>query len=123
MAENKAETKAETKKTTKIPEATERRFRVPAGVVRLQKRMLEGQRSLFDTGYNAWSAFREGQENAFHGFLDSTSIVPDELKEIAQAWTDVSRQSREEYKETVDKSFALMEKWYDGLTAEGEAQA
>lgn len=107
---------AETKKTTKSPEAAERRFRIPGGVLRLQKRVLEGQRTMFDTSYNAWSALREGQENALHGWLDTASFVPQELKEVAQAWTDTSRQSREGYKETVEKSFELIEQWVDGLT-------
>ena len=108
---------AQTKKTTnKKTEQSERTIKIPARAIELQKRVLSGQKTLFDTTYNAVSAVQESQEKAWGNLLGS-SFVPEQARGIAEAWTATQRLARESYKDAVDKSFVLYEEWIDGWAA------
>jgi hypothetical protein len=97
------------------------RFRLPEGVVNLQKRSIERQRSAFDTTFQAVQSFQEGRESAIHNLLESSSFVPKEWRLMADAWIETARQSREGFREAVDTSYSLAEKFVarlgDGATA------
>ena len=104
-----------TKKTTAKKTQTERTINVPTGVIDFQKRVLNGQRSAFETSFKFFSNLQENQEKVFHGALDRAKFLPTEATEIAEAWTETRRGVRESYRETVDQSFSLVERWIDGL--------
>ena len=91
------------------------RIQIPTQVLDLQKRILKGQQTFFETSYNAVTAVQENRENMWASALDRASFVPAQLREIADVWAQNRRQARESYKETVDRSFALAEEWIDGL--------
>ena len=110
----------ETKKTTTTKQKTEDaapRFQVPTQVLDIQKRVLKGQQTFFDTAYNAMTAVQENQEKLWGSALERASFVPAPALKIAEVWGENQRRARESYKETVDRSFALAEEWIDGLAA------
>lgn len=110
----KAQTsKARAKKTSE----TSRRIQIPTQVLDFQKRLLQGQQTLFDTTYNALTAVQDNQEKVWGSALEQASFVPTQVRELAEAWSENRRQARESYKETVDKSFSLVEEWIDGLSS------
>ena len=110
----KAETtKARAKKTAE----TSPRIQIPTQVLDFQKRVLQGQQTLFDTTYNALTAVQDNQEKVWGSALERASFVPAQYRELAEAWSANRRQTRESYKETVDKSFSLVEEWIDGLAS------
>jgi hypothetical protein len=112
-------TKTTTRKTTTKTEEPARRLRVPAGVLKLQKRSIERQRSAFDTTFQAVQSFQEGGESAIHNLLESSSFVPKEWRLIAEAWIENARQGRESFREAVDTTYGLAEQFVDRL---GERQ-
>lgn len=106
---------AQTKKTTsQKTKQSERTIKIPARAIELQKRVLSGQKTLFDTTYDAVAAVQESQEKAWGNLLGRASFVPEQARGIAEAWTATQRHARESYKEAVDKSFVLYEEWIDG---------
>ena len=111
----------QTKKTTsQKTEQSERTIKIPARAIELQKRVLSGQKTFFDTTYNAVSALQESQEKAWDSLLGTTSFLPEQARGIAETWTATRRDARESYKDAVHKSFALYEEWVDGW-ADGRA--
>ena len=107
---------AETKKTTaKKSQSAAPRIDIPSRLIDFQKRILNGQKAAFDSTFNAVTAVQDSQDKAFHGLLDRASFVPEEAKEIAETWAENRRSARESYKETVHRSFTLVEEWMDGL--------
>lgn len=114
-AKKKTASKPKTAKKTSTAKEAERRLRVPEPVINLQKRVLEGQESLFETTYNAFDTLSESQEDAIHTFLENASFVPKQVREIADLWTTTNRQTRGIYKHSVEETFKLANKWVDGL--------
>ena len=108
MAETK---KKAASKTTK----TARRIEVPSSIIDLQKRVVNGQRALFDTTFSAVSAMQDNQAKAWNAVLERAPFVPEQAREIAQAWSANRSAARESYKAVVDQSFTLYEEWVDGL--------
>jgi len=108
MADTKKKTASKTTKTA-------RRIEMPASILDLQKRVVNGQRALFDTTFSAVSALQDNQAKAWNRALEGAPFVPTQAREIAQAWSDNRRAARESYKAVVDQSFTLYEEWVDGL--------
>jgi len=107
----------ETKKNTQASQKqTARKIEIPTQVVDIQKRVLNGQRALFDTTFNAVSTMQDSQAKAWNGLLERSSMIPAQVREISEAWQENRREARDSYKETVDRSFALVEDWIDGLS-------
>ncbi len=105
-------TKTTTEKAPKADE-TNSRFAMPQNMIKLQKRMVEGQQSAFDSTYRAINSFQEGREDAFRGYLERSRFVPVEAREIAEAWIEAGRARREAFKTAVESSFAVTEKYLD----------
>ena len=112
-----ADTKKKTASKSTASKSTEnaRRIEIPSQIIDLQKRVVNGQRALFDTTYGAVSALQDNQAKAWNTVLERAPFVPEQAREIAQAWSDNRRAARESYKAVVDQSFALYEEWVDGL--------
>ncbi len=108
--------KTSTTKENKTSE-TSRRIQIPTQMLDFQKRLLQGQQTLFDTAYNALTAVQDNQEKVWGSALEQASFVPTQVRELAEAWSANRREARESYKETVDKSFSLVEEWIDGLAS------
>jgi hypothetical protein len=114
---------AHKKETTASAGTTTSTMKVPQRLLDLQKRVLEGQRSAFEAGYQAMTAFREGQENALRNFLEQSRFVPEEFRQVADEWINTARSGRENFKETVERTFTLVEQYVDGLGEKPETAA
>ena len=110
MAESTKKTTAKqtAKKETETPE---QRFAIPGSVVDLQRRVLEGQRALFERTFDAVVTAQERQEDAVNARISSFSAMPEPLKELATSWTESQRQIRSTYREAVVKNYALLDEW------------
>ncbi|HVS66756.1 MAG TPA: hypothetical protein VMT85_24995 [Thermoanaerobaculia bacterium] len=115
QSSKKTAAKTATRTVTRIP--------LPAAVVKLQKRSLERQRSAFDATFQAVASFQEGGESALHNLLEGSSLVPKEWRQIADAWIETARQSRDSFRQTVDTSFGLAEQLVDRLGERAVAEA
>lgn len=114
-----AQTKSRTQ--SKETESNAPRFRLPKQVARFQKRVLEGQRSAFDSGFQAFDSFEEWREDRLRSWLEQSSWVPTEIGEIAGAWIDTGRTSRSNLRQAVDRSFHLAESYLSRLAEEEAA--
>ena len=63
-------------------------IQIPSQVIDFQKRVLDGQRALFDTAYSAVAAMQDSQESVWNGLLERASFVPERAQEISVAWAD-----------------------------------
>lgn len=99
---------------------TESQFRVPGPVIKFNRQVLEGQRSLFDSTFDMVSSLQENSENALQNALEKSRFVPSEVRQIAEAWIGTARTLRTNYKAAVDKSYELTEAWFDRV---GEPEA
>lgn len=105
-----------TEKKTTAKKTAAKKINVPSGVIEFQKKVLNGQRSVFQSSYKFFNSFQENQEKVLHGALGRASFLPAEATAIAEAWTETRKGVRESYRNTVDQSFALAEQWIDGLS-------
>ena len=111
MPESKTAKKAAPKKAAaKAPE-----FKIPGPVVDFQKRVLEGQRALFERGFDALTSAQERQEDAWNARLAGSSVVPEPLKELSTNWTESQRRIRSTYRDAVVRNYALLGEWVGGL--------
>ena len=109
---------ATTKKTAakKTPEkAPAPSFTIPAPVLDFQRRVLEGQRSLFERTFDAVTTAQERQEEVVNSRIAGSSVVPEPLKELASSWADSQRQIRATYRDAVVTNYELLDKWVDDL--------
>lgn len=114
MASKKTTKKAAAPKTAeKKPETTARKFAGRA--LDLQKNLLERQHSMFDRTYEVVTGLQERQEDAVNKMLERSKYIPEQIADMAELWTGTNRQARKNYKRSVDKSFALVTDWVDGL--------
>ena len=91
--------------------ASESRFSIPAPVIDLQRRVLEGQRSIFERTFDAVTSAQERQEDAVNARIAGSSAVAEPLKELATSWTESQRQIRSTYRDAVVKNYALLDEW------------
>ena len=124
MAESTKKTARKTAKKTAEKAAksetktSEPRFAIPGPVVDLQRRLLEGQRALFERTFDAVTTVQERQEDVVNERIAGSSVVPDPLTELAASWTESQRQIRSTYRQAVVKNYALLAEWV-GAAAKG----
>ncbi len=99
--------------TTTTPETPS----VTGRLLGAQKRVLDLQRSAFESGYNMVSSIQERQEEAVTSWLERSERIPAEVKELTEAWIGAGRKGRETYRDTVERSFELVHTYIDGLSA------
>ena len=78
-----------------------------------QRQLVEFQKAAIDSTFDAVSAFQDQQEQYLNDMMERASFLPEEGREVVHQWVDTFRRGREDYKATVDKSFDLVEKYFD----------
>jgi len=78
-----------------------------------QRQLVEFQKAAIDSTFDAVSAFQDQQEQYLNDMMERASFLPEEGREVVHQWVDTFRRGREDYKATVDKSFELVEKYFD----------
>jgi hypothetical protein len=95
--------------------------RIPKQVLELQRQFVSFQKQAFDSTFNALSAFQDQQRELMSRFLESAPAVPAEMRELVDEWARALETGREQFRESVDKSFETVESYLERLAGEGEA--
>ena len=83
------------------------------GLMGFQKQVIEFQKQAFDSTFDAIVAIQDQQEQFFADMLERSNAVPEEGKELVSEWIETFRRSREDFKSAADKSYGLMEQYFE----------
>ncbi|MCY3928871.1 MAG: hypothetical protein OXG81_11420 [Acidobacteria bacterium] len=88
---------------------------IPKQVLDYQKQVLEFQKAAFENGYNAIVALQERQLELADRMIDQVPNLPDEARTLMQTWRDAAAEGQQQFKNTVDGSFAAITTYLDRL--------
>ncbi len=91
------------------------------GLLGIQKQIIEFQKAAFDSTFDAVVAIQDQQEQFLSDLMERTNMVPDEGKELISEWVETFRRSREDFKAAADKSYGLIEQYFERSEDEVEA--
>ena len=97
--------------------------RVPKQIVEFQRQLVEFQKQAFDSTFNALSALQDQQRELMSRLLEGAPAVPGEMKQLLEEWTRAVETGREQFRDTVDRSFETVESYLERLAGEGEGAA
>ena len=89
-------------------------------MIDLQKQVVEFQRAAFDNSFNAIVTLQDQQEELVSRVLDSAGAVPEEAKEAVESWADSFKKARDDFKAATDRSFELLDQYFDRVRADGD---
>jgi hypothetical protein len=92
-------------------------------MVDLQRQLVEFQKQAFDSTFNALSALQDQQRELMSRLLESSPAVPGEMKQLLDEWGRALETGREQFRDTVDRSFETVESYLERLADEGESAA
>ena len=92
--------------------------RVPKQLVELQRQLVELQKQAFDSTFNALSAMQDQQRALMSRLIDGAPAVPGEMKELMDEWAKAIENGREQFRDTVDRSFETVESYLERLAGE-----
>jgi len=93
---------------------------IPRQIVELQRNLLEFQKQAFDSTFNALSALQDQQRELMTRLLDGAPAVPGEMRQLLDEWGRALEAGREQFKDTVDRSFETVETYLDRVAGETE---
>ena len=96
--------------------------RIPKQIVDFQRQLVEFQKTAFDSTFNALSALQDQQRELMSRLLEG-SPVPGELKQLMDEWGRALETGREQFRDTVDRSFETVESYLERLAGENEPPA
>ena len=88
-----------------------------------QKQIIEFQKAAFDSTFDAVVALQDQQEQFFTDMLERSSMVPDEGKELVNEWIETFRRGREDFKAAADKSYDLIEQYFERAEVDAETDS
>jgi len=97
--------------------------KVGKSLVNFQRQMVEFQKSTFDTTFDAIAGLQDRQEEMLNDMLEKGKLVPDEGKQIIEAWVDTFKKGREDFRDAVETSYNLVDDYFDRLEDGGEEDA
>jgi hypothetical protein len=89
-------------------------------MVEFQRQLVEFQKQAFDNTFNALSAIQDQQRELVSRLLESAPAVPGEMKQLMEEWGRALETGREQFRDTVDRSFETVESYLERLAGEGE---
>jgi hypothetical protein len=92
--------------------------RIPKQIVELQRNLLEFQKQAFDSTFNALSALQDQQRELMTRLLDGAPAVPGEMRQLLDEWASALETGREQFRDTVDRSFETVESYLQRLSGE-----
>jgi hypothetical protein len=93
------------------------------GLMSFQKQMIEFQKAAFDSTFDAVVAIQDQQEQFFADMMERSNTVPEEGKELVNEWIETFRRSREDFKAAADKSYDLIEHYFEDSEDEAELES
>ena len=94
--------------------------RIPKQIVEFQRQMVEFQKQAFDNTFNALSAIQDQQRELMSRLLEGAPAVPGEMKQLLDEWGRAIETGREQFRDTVDKSFETVESYLERLAGDAE---
>lgn len=91
---------------------SEARTSLPKPLIDLQKRSIDFQRNLFNSGFDVYARFQDQRRDLSTRMLEQVPNLPDELRTLSDAWWQASISGREAYRSAVERSFEILESYY-----------
>jgi hypothetical protein len=95
-------------------------FQIPSTVIDFQRRVLEFQRSAFTNAFEMVVRLQDQRRDVVDRWIDRVPNLPAESKALIETWNEAAERGRETFRATVDKSFDLMDDYYERLAAKGK---
>ena len=86
-----------------------------------QKRLVKLQKTAFDNTFKAIEAFQDQQAKLLGDIVEQTPNLPDEAREALSEWDETYKKGRDQFRESMDKSFDLLESYF-GRVAQGTGE-
>lgn len=99
-----------------------RQMKVPKNLIGIQRQLVEFQKSMFDSTFDAIVGFQDRQEELFNEMVEKSQMLPDEGKQIVREWIETYKKSREDFRDTVESSYNLVDDYFDRLEEESEEE-
>ncbi|HVS64486.1 MAG TPA: hypothetical protein VMT85_13395 [Thermoanaerobaculia bacterium] len=96
---------------------------LPPQLLALQRQMVELQRAAFESSFQAVATIQDRQADVLQGLADQMPAVAPELREALETWTASFRRAREEYHDSAERSYELLDQLFDRLSGEAEGRA
>ena len=96
--------------TTGIPS-----FQIPSTVIDFQRRVLEFQRSAFTNAFEMATRLQDQRRDVLERWIERVPSLPPESKALLEAWGEAQQRGRENFRATVDKSFELVDGYFERL--------
>jgi hypothetical protein len=94
--------------------------RIPKQMVEFQRQLVEFQKQAFDNTFNALSALQDQQRELMSRVLESAPALPSEMKQLLDEWGRALETGREQFRDTVDRSFETVESYLERLAGDAE---
>jgi hypothetical protein len=92
--------------------------KVPKQLVEFQRQLVELQKQAFDSTFNALSAMQDQQRALMSRLIEGAPAVPGEMKELIDQWAHALESGREQFRDTVDRSFETVETYLERLAGD-----
>lgn len=80
--------------------------------LKLAKQMIDFNKATFDNTFSAMVLLQEQTEKMVNTFMEQATFLPAEGKKMLNEWVETFRKGRENFKKTVDESFARVEDYF-----------
>lgn len=80
--------------------------------LKLAKQMIDFNKATFDNTFSAMVLLQEQTEKMVNTFMEQATFLPAEGKKMLNEWVETFRKGRENFKKTVDESFAKVEDYF-----------
>ena len=97
--------------------------RIPKQMVEFQRQLVEFQKQAFDSTFNALSALQDQQRELMSRLLEGAPALPNEMKQLLDEWGRALDKGRDQFRDTVDRSFETVESYLERLAGEDEPQS
>ncbi len=104
-------------------EKTSKAKKLGKGLRGVRRQVIEFQKATFEGTFDAIVAFQDQQEQFLNNLLERTTLVPDEGREVITEWIETFKRGREDFKKSVDRSYELVEQYFDRTAEEADAEA
>lgn len=75
--------------------------------------MIDFNKAAFDNSFNAMVMFQEQTERMTNQLLDQASWLPEDGKKTLTDWVDAYKTGRDDFKKSVDDSFAKVNDYFE----------
>lgn len=101
---------------------SESNVRIPSGLIEFQRRLLDFQRTVFTNAFETVVRAQDQGNELLQRWVERVPNLPEEGRTLVDTWVEAGERGRETFRSTVDRSFELLDEYYERL-AEGQPTA